>query len=217
GKLAGALVHDIGEMEAGEDFDDFLDHGGIGADEPPPLRARTQPFRDREHDGLEWGEVEKQLVDWNGTREPALHPLVGFERGDVLSFEQDASGRGPQHAGEQIDDRCLAGPVRSDQRVSRTLFDRERDAGDRGNAAEMLLQSYGFEGDGHGLSLPAPGGTGTGAAPGANRRVTRSASTRTPPVHSPMRSRPMSTIRTSTRPIQNCQYCGVKLAIQSCI
>ena len=31
-----------------------------------------------------------------------------------------------------------------------------------------------------------------------------------------MRSRPTSTITTRTRPIQNCQYCGVKVEIQSC-
>ena len=108
-------MHDIGEMEAAEDFNDLLDHVGIAADETPPLCARTQPFGDRKPDGLERREVEKQLVDLKGAREPALHPLVGVQRGDVLSFEQDAPGRRPQHSGEQINDRRLAGAIRPDQ------------------------------------------------------------------------------------------------------
>src|SRR5947208_2285522 len=68
GQIAGALVHHVGEVEAGEDFDDFLDHLGIGADQTPPVRARAQPFGDGQPDGLERRKVEKQLVDLKGAR-----------------------------------------------------------------------------------------------------------------------------------------------------
>ena len=85
-----------------------------------------------------------------------------------------------------------------------------------GDAAEALFEPDGFE-DRHDLNVRP------GAAPptAAGRAIEPRAEpddrfARTAAVHPSTRSRPTSTITTSTKPIQNCQYCGVSVAIQSC-
>ena len=92
------------------------------------------------------------------------------------------------------------GPIRAWRAPCSTFSDRSRVTL---QAAEGFFQASGFQRDRHGASLS---GTATTALRPANCRITRLGS------HSAqrwMRSRPTSTITTSTSPIQNSQYCGV--------
>ncbi len=148
-QVAGALVHHVGQVEAAEDLDDLGGDGGIGACQAPPIVAGAHALGDREPHRLERSEVEEQLVDLEGAREPAPHPLIGLERGHVGAIEQDATGGRPQHPGQQVDHRGLAGAIGPDQRMARALLDAQRHVVDRGDAAEMLFETLGFEHDRH--------------------------------------------------------------------
>ena len=64
--------------------------------------------------------MREQRVDLERAHQPAFHPLMRLQRGDVVTAKMNASGVGPQHARHQIDESGLAGTVRTDQRVART-------------------------------------------------------------------------------------------------
>ena len=103
---------------------------------PPPVAAAAEPFGYRKADGLERRQIGIELVDLEGARQPAQHPLVHRQIGDVVAFEQDAPGIGLEHAGEQIDDGGLAGAVRPDQRMAGALLDPQRQIAGDPEAAE---------------------------------------------------------------------------------
>ena len=90
---------------------------------------------------------------WNVRAMPSGDALVRLEIGDVAAFEHDAPGGRAQHAGQQVDDRGLAGAVRADQRVARAFLDGERHVVGRDDAAELLHQPLRFKHGGH-LSSP---------------------------------------------------------------
>src|SRR6201999_3090104 len=100
--------------------------------------------------------------------------------------------------------------VRTDQRMTGALRDLQREVARDLEPAELLCQTSGFECKRHGASL-----SGTATAPlwPANCRMTRFGTNSTQRCS---RARPISTIRTSTSPIQNCQYCGVMVEKNSC-
>ena len=190
-------------MEAREIFGDLGVDVVARAHPAPPVAAAAEPFRHRKPDGLERRQIGIELVDLEGARQPAQHPRVHRQIGDVVAFEQDAAAIGLEHAGQQVDDGGLAGAVRADQRVARALLDLERQVARDLEPAELLFQPPGFQRDRHGASLS---GMATAALRPANCRMTRFGA------HSTQRCsrwRPTSTITTSTSPIQNCQYCGV--------
>ena len=170
---------------------------------PPPVAAAAEPFGYRKANGLQRRQIGIELVDLEGARQAAQHPRMHRQIGDVVAFEQDAPGVGLEHAGEQIDHGGLAGAVRSDQRMAGALLDPERQVARDPQAAEGFFQSFGFQRDRHDASLS---GTAMTALRPANCRITRLGSHN---AQRCMRSRPTSTITTSTRPIQNSQYCGV--------
>ena len=205
GQRRGRLVHDVEQMEARQVLRDLGIDVVAGAHPPPPVAAAAETFRHREPDGLERRQIGVELVDLEGARQAAQHPRMHRQIGDVAAFEQDAPGIGLEHAGQQVDDGGLAGAVRADQRVAGALFDLERKIAGDLEAAELLFQPSGFQRERHGASLS---GTATTAFRPANCRITRFGT------HSTQRCRrwrPTSTITTSTRPIQNCQYCGVSV------
>ena len=119
----GALVDHVGEVEALEDFDHFGNEVRPAADDAPPVEALAAPLGHRQPDGLQRRQVVEQLIDLEGAHDPQPHPLVRRAVADVLAVEQNAAGGRPLHAGEQIDQRGLAGAVRPDQGVAGALLD----------------------------------------------------------------------------------------------
>ena len=162
----------------------------------------AEALGDGKADGLERGEIRIELVDLEGARQAAQHALVHGQVRDVLAFEQDAARVRLEHAGELVDDRGLAGAVRADQRVAGALLDLQRQIARDAQAAELLFEILGFERDGH----ESLSGTATTALRPATCLMIRFGTYSTQRCR---RWRPTSTITTSTRPIQNCQYCGV--------
>jgi len=108
---------------------------------PPGFRAAFA-FEHRKRDGLERSEPRKQRVDLEGARQAALHAGVGPERGDVLLAEHDLARVGPQHAGDQVDERRLPGAVGADERVAHALRQDEVDILRHDEGAEVLVQLF---------------------------------------------------------------------------
>src|SRR5258706_16221977 len=149
-------------------------------------------------------------MERGGGARPAPPPPVHRQVRDVATLKQNAPGIGLEHARQQIDAGGLAGHVGADQRVARASLKFERKIARDDKPAELLVQPFGFQRDTYGAS---PSGTATTAFRPPSRRIIRFGA------HSAQRcrrARPTSTIMTSTRPIQNCQYCGVMVENTSC-
>ena len=71
----------------------------------------------RERDIVERGEIGKQRGDLERARQPEPAPAIGGKRGDVAAVEADAAAFGCNLAGQQPDQRGLAGAVRADDGV----------------------------------------------------------------------------------------------------
>ena len=57
---------------------------------------------------------------------------------EILPVEKDLSAGWPEHRADQVEQRSLAGAVRSDQAADLACFDLEAHVLDRGQAAEPL-------------------------------------------------------------------------------
>src|SRR5260370_24467733 len=90
------------------------------------------------------------------------------------------------------------------------LLGRERKIAGDIESPELLFQPFGFQDGTHGASLS---GTATVVLRPPSCRIIRFGAQS---AQRCMRWRPTSTITTSTRPIQNCQYCGVVVENTSC-
>jgi len=70
--------------------------------------------------------------------------LIGAVRrspADLGALEADRAGARRQGAGQHVEDRALARPVRPDQAENLTVLDLERDIVDRGEPAEALVKA----------------------------------------------------------------------------
>src|SRR5882672_7703450 len=65
--------------------------------------------------------------------------------GDVIAVEHDASRTRRERAGEEVEERGLAGAVRPDDRVQRADLDAQAHRVHRGERAEALGQALGLE------------------------------------------------------------------------
>ena len=135
----------VGEMKALDQLDQFFHHALLAAGEPPPVAAGALPLGDRDAEGLERREIGEQLIDLERARDAEPHALVRLQVRNVAPVEPDAAGARPQYAGQEIDERGLAGAVRADQRVARAALDLQRDVARGGDAAEALVEMFGVE------------------------------------------------------------------------
>ena len=154
--------------------------------------------------------MREQAVDLEGADKPALHPLLGAERGDVLAAEQDLPAVRAQHAGHQVDQRGLARAIWPDQRVARAAGQRDFDIlGDHERAEAFVEPASGEDSRAHRCRLH---GGGDVAHP--NQRWPRPVlmSWATPP-RIPFGRNSTTTI--SNTPIGKYQYCGLTPENQS--
>ena len=89
--------------------------------------------------------VGQDVGDLVGAGDALLRDCVRGQAGDVLAVEHDAAAGRPQHAGQAIEERALAGAVRTDDGVHLAARDFEIDVGQRGQAAESDGQHFGLE------------------------------------------------------------------------
>src|SRR5439155_22887508 len=84
-----------------------------------------------------------------GAPDAALTALGGRHVGDILAVEPDRALRRRQHAGDEIEQRRLAGAVGADQTDDLAAADRDRDVAVGDEAAEPLPDATSFEERGH--------------------------------------------------------------------
>ena len=129
------------------------------------------------------------VLIWNVRVMPRLTRSCCGSAGDVARRPRNTSPAvGAKHAGQQVDERRLAGAVRADQRVARAGGERERDVAVRLERAELLRQAFGAQ--------------RASVMSALRLRAKRSRSAASPPRMPP---RANSTTTTSSRPSQNCQ------------
>ena len=193
---------------------DLIGHRRSAADQPPPIAAVPEPFGDRKTDGLERRQIGEQLIDLEGARDAEPHALMRPQRRDVApsSMMRPAVGRStPVSRLIIVVLPAPFGPIRA----WRAPFSID----ERHVVRRRRCRRSAFPG----RSFQAPAWF-TALRRGACQRGAASAP-RSMPRQRPtsMRTRqrsscadrargPTRTITTSTRPIQNCQYCGVRLA-----
>ena len=145
---------------------------------------------------LDGREIGEELVDLKSAREPLSHSIARGERSDVLAPEPHRAFARLDDAGEEVDQRRLAGAIGTDQRLSRARRKFQRDVVGGDEAAEPARQAARLENGGAHATPPSFD------AFGKIVRTAREMSAAT-------RSRPISTSATSNAPIQNSQYSGV--------
>ena len=97
---------------------------GSAADQAPPVAADARAARRPRARCVSSGvRSANSWLIWNVRTMPSRTRSCGSSAVMSLAVEQDAARGRPQHAGEQIDQRGLAGAVRADQRVARALLD----------------------------------------------------------------------------------------------
>jgi hypothetical protein len=87
------------------------------------------------------GEVLEEAGDLERPCQPASGHRLWRQPGDVLVERDDLAGRGPQEAGEEVEQRGLAGAVGPHEGVHSALMHLEVDAVDRAEAPERLAQT----------------------------------------------------------------------------
>ena len=113
-----------------------------------------------------------------------------LDAGDVLAVEQHAARLRLEHAGDQVDQRRLAGPVGADERAPRAALERQVDVARNRQRAERPVESLDLQRGGHGFFLPAKYSPQLSNRPSTPRRAN-------------------STASTSIRPMPNCQKVGL--------
>ncbi len=121
GELAGRPIAVRAELQGDEDGVRLLDRIAISRQVAPPRARRAAALTHCERDRLERAQMGKQRVDLERAHQAALDAPFGRQRRDLLPFEKDRAAIGLQHAGDEIDQRGLAGAVGADQRVARAL------------------------------------------------------------------------------------------------
>ncbi len=111
----------------------------------PAMLSRSQITRVTASSGSQVGE---EGVDLEGAGEAVLDAAIGREGGDVLFAEMDPAGIGFERAGDEVDQRGLAGAVGTDERVAGALGERDGDVLGDDKRAEGFVQASGAEGCG---------------------------------------------------------------------
>ena len=132
---------------------------------------------------VEVGDQRRLLVDRH-----QAGAAGGGGRADVagLAADEEGAGVGADRAGQDLDERRLAGAVRAHQRVDLAGEDRQRRVAEGGDGAVALGHSGGVEDGGGGH---AGGGDGGGHAGGGRRSAMRSARLCAPAVVLPAQAR----------------------------
>src|ERR687887_255622 len=141
GQFVGGPKAVRAEPQRSENRIGFLDRIAVSGQFLPPTSGVAASLAHRERHRLERAQVREQGVDLKRAHEPAFDALVGLKRGDLLLAKKDPAVVRPEHAGDQVDQRGLARPVRPDQRVTLALRQIEGDILGNDERAEALVQS----------------------------------------------------------------------------
>ena len=131
-----ALVREIEELERAVDLLARAARAAQPAPEKILVALLAGILRDPEI--LPDRQLPEQTNVLERSRDPQRHPRMRRPIGDVGAVEDDAAGGRRKQAADEIDDRALARAVRADEAENFAARDRQIDAIDRADAAEML-------------------------------------------------------------------------------
>ena len=147
-------------VELGGQPDRFEDlHGPLAhVDEAIGARPEVEGPRvalHRDPHVLEHGEVREDVGDLVGLRDAEARGLVLGQPRDLSAVEPDAAGARRRLAGDQAEERGLAGAVGADDRPQLAALDADVDAGHRDQAAVRAGEPLGAQqnGVGHGARV----------------------------------------------------------------
>src|SRR5258708_16023894 len=126
------------QPDAGQHLARFLVKMGRKAAEGVPPCARKPEKRKR--DVVLERVLREERDDLVGAREAAVHAVVGREPADLFAEQLDGARTPRQVAGEALEERGLASAVRADDEPPFPCLNAQGNIGDRGQAAERLLQ-----------------------------------------------------------------------------
>src|SRR5262245_1032904 len=159
GGLRQRPIGDVLEADAPTRVTPARDESGLMVEAaervPAQRRQAEQSERDVPQDGVLW----KQRDDLIGARHPEMRPAMARHAGDVAAEQQDRSAVGGELAGDQVEQRGLAGAVRADDQPPLPGLDGKRDVGGDAQAVERFAQptdgerGHGWRSSTGGLSL----------------------------------------------------------------
>src|SRR5207244_10530202 len=120
---------------------DDVSVSAVVGQQAPPVATRLSG----DADILERGGVGEDVGDLIRSGDAAVGDPVGREPGNLAAIEPDAAGGRAQHAGQTVERRALAGPVRSDNRANLLARDLEVDLVERGQPAKTDGQILGTQ------------------------------------------------------------------------
>src|SRR5262249_17767115 len=91
------------------------------------------------------GKLGKNAFDLQRALDAQPADFMRGKTSDVAAAEQDLARIGTEQAGDQVEQRCLAGAVGSDDRMQLAARQRQAQVVDRGKASEAPSQTAGFE------------------------------------------------------------------------
>ena len=158
-RLQVGLVGEAGELQR---LDAALVAGAL---------AHAATVRGADQDVLEDAHVLERLGDLVRAAEPLAAAVLPRLMGDVALLEEDPTLVGPIDAGDEIEQRSLAGAVRPDDAQRFAFVQRDAEVVDDLHTAEGLLEAAGFKHHGHDVSPPCIKVTSWYARAEAGQRV----------------------------------------------
>src|SRR5947208_4837441 len=127
------------------DLERALSNGAVGGEGREEAGAVTETADHRRPERPEHREVRKDLDELEGPCDPQAGQAGGSDPAHVAVPEGDGAGGGAENAGEDVDERGLARPVRPDDRDELTGADGEAHAVERAELAVELPEPLGAE------------------------------------------------------------------------
>ena len=127
----------------------LLVHVAVRRQEAPHHEFGPAQPLDRQHHVVEHRQARKQAGDLERARHSERGAPLARPARHVLAEQHDLPGAGRQDAGDDVEERRLARPVRTDDRLAIARADLQADAAHGVETAEALAQALELE---HGLS-----------------------------------------------------------------
>src|SRR5262245_51487938 len=145
GQVLRARVQLVGEAEQLGDLHGSVAHLAVPREGGEEASAAAEPRRDRRLQCLENGELGEDVDELEAPRHTEPGQPHGADAGDVAILEANGAGGRRQHAGEDVDQRRLAGAVGTDDRDELAGANGEADPVERAELAVELSDSLGGE------------------------------------------------------------------------
>src|SRR5262249_45854784 len=151
------------------------DEGLLALEPEERVPAERREPEERQRDVPQQRVVGEERDDLVGAGDAEVGPAAARDARDVPIEERDRAAVGPELAGDEVEERGLAGAVRADDESPLAGFDAEVDGGGDAQAAERLLEAtQGERGHGPRSSPAAPtGATARGRAIAVAQRASR--------------------------------------------